>query len=142
MATNCAYSYNSELPVKLTSSSKVYVCQIPGKGWGVRAAAKIVENEIIECAPVAIISAAQNSMLENSKCTLREYVFQWEEGSSEKLGAIAFGFISAINHSKNPNVKISRDYESKFITLRARQEIQPNEELCYDYDCPLWFEAH
>lgn len=113
------------------------------RGRGVFANRKINAGEIIEDAPVIIISAIE---LENLKRTdLYRYFFQWNCEQGE-CGAICLGLGSIYNHSPTPNAKYIRIFEKKIIRFITLKPIHKDEEVLTNYNgnsknkSPLWFE--
>lgn len=71
---------------------------------------------------------------------LFHYLFWWEGGAADAQSAVAFGFAPFYNHSRTPNLKLSHNFEDRTITFQTVRDVQPNEELTFDYDTKLWFD--
>ncbi|MDZ4863809.1 MAG: SET domain-containing protein-lysine N-methyltransferase [Gemmatimonadota bacterium] len=109
------------------------------KGRGLFAARAIAEDEVIEMAPVAIIDAAQASLLEETP--LGHHYFHWD-GDEDWRGAVAFGLVSLVNHAETANAGVWPDYERQCMILAALRPIAEGEEITIHYDIDLWFDAH
>ena len=130
--------------------------QIPGlfimhtehKGRAVYTSIEIEMGDIIESAPVIVLSEEDRLTIHNT--ALHDYYFLWQEnenGSSPKKCAIALGFGSLYNHSDKPNAEFIIDYENLSIDFIALQTILPGQEITINYrseeleDFPLWFDV-
>lgn len=141
----------------LKLASKVYVSNshILGSGRGVFAGVNIKKNEVIEVSPILILefsdvitrrvsrSEAMKSraIIDTKWNLLFEYYFWMDE-----YVALALGYGSLYNHSKNPNCKYKLDRKKKTITVTAIKDIGEDEEILFNYKglttskAPLWFE--
>jgi uncharacterized protein len=104
------------------------------KGRGVVALRRFHKDETIERAGVLLIPDPQWEML--NQTTLQDYYYTWTEHSS----VLVFGFGSFYNHSPHPNATVRRHVEELVMEYVALRDIEQGEEVCVDYDCPLWFE--
>lgn len=122
-------------------SSKVYLnnSKIPNSGRGVFASKNIKKGEIIEIAPILILEFSD--FIDTRWNLLFEYYF-W----METYVALALGFASLYNHSKDANCKYELNKENKTITFTAIKNIKKNCEIYFNYKgssnpkTPLWFE--
>jgi SET domain-containing protein len=113
-----------------------------GRGRGVYTTEQIEAGTIIEVAPVIVLDAAQRAHVE--KTLLYDYIFEWGEDLSQ--AAVALGYVSIYNHSKNPNCKYEMDFDFQTISIVTLTSIQVGEELFINYNAeegtdPSWFNA-
>ena len=92
---------------------------------------RIVNGELIERSPVIVFDEVQTIVLMENK--LDSYLWVWNCGEEIKITAIALGLISLCNHSKSPNCKIDKHYDSLMIDLIAIRDIEADEELTLQY---------
>ncbi len=112
----------------------IYVSYITGKGRGIFAKIGFKRGEVIEGAPVIVLS--ENPWETLNHTTLGSYYFSWGENAC----AIALGFGSLYNHSENPNAMAVKCIEKAVIEFTALRDITPGEEITFKYQCPIWFE--
>ncbi|KAL7515076.1 hypothetical protein ACHAXN_013034 [Cyclotella atomus] len=112
-------------------------------GWGVFATEPINAGDlIIEYRGELIGNAvADRRELEYEKAKVCDYQFRIDEHTvcdATKLGNVA----RYINASCSPNcyTQIITANENKRIVIYAKKNIQPGEELCYDYKFPLEYD--
>lgn len=109
---------------------QLYLKNLEGKGRGVFCKRQIVPNEIIEIAPLIVISEEQKPWLYDSK--LNDYFFTYRKG--DQVGfALALGFGSLYNHAEFSNAGYCMDYENDRIEIFAIDAILPNTEICINY---------
>ena len=123
------------------------VVELPGKGRGVITARAFAAGELIERAPVLVLSpeawARIEPRLEGSG--LEGYAFLWGPGS--ETAAIALGYGGLYNHSYQPNARYVKRPELAAIDFLALRAIAPGEEVTINYggepdsQRPVWFEA-
>jgi SET domain-containing protein len=111
------------------------VHQAEGKGQGVFARKRFVKDETIEQAPVIILPNPQWEFLEQT--ILRNHYWYWDEDAM----AFCLGYGAFYNHSADPNARIVRKFEQNAMEFVALRDIEVDEEITVDYDCPLWFEV-
>lgn len=124
---------------------KVYVCDISRKGRGVVAAFPISKGEIIEVCPVIILDQEEAASVEKS--LLDHYLFSWSNPGQyssslkhqKEIWTILCGFGSLYNHSSNPNADFNLDYNNRSVLFTALLDIKSSEEICINYNLPLWF---
>lgn len=127
----------------LFPSASVYCAPSLVEGLGVFARSGIKEGDVIEEAPLIIISEDQLSDL--TKTRLLEYYFAWGYKFSE--AAIGLGYASLYNHSYKPNAKYIKDVENSCLRFVAIKDIKPDEEIVVNYNghpddkSKLWFQA-
>jgi SET domain-containing protein len=111
--------------------TRITVGTIPGKGRGVIATAAIAANEVIEISPILI--CPEGSIPETGH-PLSDHAYSYGDGL-----AIALGYGSLYNHSRNPNCIWHFDEQLPAMIITATRAIGPGEELTIDYGIPLWF---
>lgn len=121
----------------------IVVAKAKGKGKGVFANDAIAANEIIEVAPVIVLSVADREHVEQT--LLHDYIFEW--GEDKKSCIIALGYVSVYNHSYTANCEYLMDYEKEIIWVKTIRETKKGEELSINYngnwDNPkkVWFKT-
>ena len=128
------------MPTATTLQPTHEIRPVPGKGRGVFAARDLAEGEILDEAPVLLLSAEDAERLEGT--ALGTHYFHWDGDEKEDgwLGALALGIVTLVNHSANANAGISQDYERQLLSLEALRPIAAGEEILIDYEVELWFE--
>ncbi len=128
-------------PILLETPS-IVVRRDPLKGRGVYAARAIEEGEILDLAPVSIITAAEAELLERTP--LAHHYFHWDGDEADEAGwrgAIAYGLVSLVNHAEEANAGVWPEYERELVVLEALRPIAAGEEITIHYDVELWFDA-
>jgi len=111
------------------------------KGRGVFARHKIGKGELIERAPVIVLTPEEWNFVE--KTVLSDYCFRL----AEKQGALALGYGSLYNHSFQPNARYVQNLRELAIDFVALREIEEGEEITVNYNgapadaTPVWFEV-
>ncbi len=113
----------------------VCVREADGKGLGVFARKRFARGETIEQAPVIILPNPQWKLLE--KTDLRNHYWYW----NDRAMAFSLGYGAFYNHGADPNARIVRKYDRNIMEFVALRDIEVDEEVTVDYDCPLWFEV-
>ncbi len=121
-------------------SDAVEVKQAEGKGRGVFARRPIRKGEVIERAPLLVLTAEEYARGVDQSI-LAGYVFAWGEGQY----ALALGYGSLYNHSYKPNAvyEDEADQAKRFVALRA---IKAGEEVTVNYNgdptsrVRMWFD--
>lgn len=130
----------------------LYILRSEERGRGIYTAIDINKGDLIESAPVIILSPEERKVIH--KTILHDYYFIWnpdqQEGDVdvEKCGcAIALGYGSLYNHSEEANANFIMDYENNRIDFEALRDIKSGEEITIDYqdgelgDFGLWFDV-
>ena len=112
---------------------RLYIAPIAGKGRCVFAGENIAKGGVIDTNPALLFPKSQTAEL---KPPLQYYPFGWDEDFS----CIALGSLSLASHSEEPNAVLQREHQRLLIRLVAKRDIEPGEEITYDYKVPLWFE--
>jgi len=111
-------------------------------GRGVFAVQAFLPGDLIEKAPVLVISPTDWACLE--KTVLFSYTYAFSDNGGDEM-ALALGFGSMYNHSYTPNAGYMKRIEDQAIDYVALRPILPGEEITINYngdpDCrdPLWF---
>lgn len=101
------------------------------KGRGVFANCRIRKGEIIEVAPVIVLSRQEEMVLSKMR---RIYNFCYNWGSNEKQTAFVMGCGSFYNHSYDPNITHYNLPKQKVVVFRALRDITKGEELTHNYN--------
>ncbi|UCC20332.1 MAG: SET domain-containing protein-lysine N-methyltransferase [Promethearchaeota archaeon] len=117
------------------------------KGRGVFAKEKIIKDEVIDIAPIVLISNSDWELIEDT--VLSNYSFEWDDPKckGEFESAISLSISQFINNSYKPNVKYVYDYKNKLIEYITIRDITEGEELTVNYNglvddkSPMWFEV-
>lgn len=129
-------------PTKLyISDSKVIDPKNPEfkSGKGVFAGENIKKGELIEVAPILVLNF--EDFIDTKWNKLLEYYFWMDD-----YVALALGFGSLYNHSKDPNAGYNLDRKKENITFTAIKDIKKDSEILFNYKgsssekAPLWFE--
>lgn len=120
--------------------------EVPGKGRGVFATCAIAAGTVIEIAPVLVLKASEVEAI--AQTMLDDYVFEWIDPRDAHLPApdraaiaVALGIGSMFNHDSDPDAGFRCDHASRTIVYTALRDITAGQEICIDYDIPLWFDA-
>ncbi|MDP2340904.1 MAG: SET domain-containing protein [Deltaproteobacteria bacterium] len=122
---------------------KLHVIHIPGKGRGVVAGRALCAGELIEVAPVIVVSAADKAIL--SPTILESYGYDWFADGSGL--AVALGCGSLYNHSFEPNARYRKNFENSTIEYISLIDMPAGTEILINYNgdpadrTPLWFDV-
>jgi hypothetical protein len=114
-------------------TSALRIVRVPGKGRGVRAGRTFSRGEVVDSAPVVVLSAREWELIEQT--ALGQFAFDWDEAKGSV--AIALGQGSLFNHSYTPNVASDKDVRGRRIVFSAARDITPGEELTINYNGDL-----
>ena len=117
------------------------------KGRGVFTKKNIAKDEIIDIAPIVLISNNDWQLIEDT--VLSNYSFEWDDPKykGEYESAISLSISQFINHSYKPNAKYRYNYKNKVIEYSAIQDISKGEEITVNYNgepydkSPVWFKV-
>ncbi len=122
----------------------LYIMETETKGRGVFTSVPISKGDLIESAPIIVLDDKDRQAIH--KTHLHDYYFLWEQGDDEEYeAAIALGYGSLYNHSKEPNaefIPVFNEYVIEFVAIR---DIEAGEEILIEYDegghasFELWF---
>lgn len=114
------------------------------KGRGMFALEAIPAYQIIETAPVIVMSAEERKLLDQT--LLHDYIFEWTPDGQEQC-IMALGNVPIYNHSYASNAEYAMDYENQSISIQSVRDIAAGEEITINYngdwndEKPLWFEV-
>ncbi|MFH1235446.1 MAG: SET domain-containing protein-lysine N-methyltransferase [Parcubacteria group bacterium] len=113
---------------------KIKVIEIKNKGRGVVATEKILKNEIIEYCPL-IQLREKDSRFIKTKGTSDTLYYHYLQQPDLKRNSIMLGYGSLYNRSSDPNAEIDYDNDPQMmhIYFRAIKDIEPGEEITWDY---------
>lgn len=121
----------------------LYIDITENKGRGVFANEKIDAGDIIEIAPVIVMTADERKLLDQT--LLHDYIFEW--GSEKNQCAMALGWIPVYNHSYRSNCEYFMDFEEEAMFVKAVRDIDAGEEITINYngnwndEKPVWFDV-
>ena len=121
----------------------LYIRHTASMGRGVFTRESIPAEEIIEVAPVIVMSKENKEHLD--KTLLHDYIFIW--GLQQEQCCMALGFVPMYNHSYNSNCEYIMDYGEDAIIIKTVRVIEKGEELTINYngdwndETTLWFDA-
>ena len=104
----------------------LYVANVAGKGRGVFCEVSIAAHEVIEIAPVVVLSPDEIEHVRKTR--LKEYYFEFWD-----TYCLAFGVASLFNHCADPNIAWQAFAPLRAIRFYALRKIAAGEELCFDY---------
>jgi uncharacterized protein len=119
----------------------LYIDNTKEKGRGVFTNETIDAGDVIEIAPVIVMSAQDRMHLDAT--LLHDYIFEW--GEDKKRCAMALGWIPMYNHSSNANCDYFMDFEEAAMFLKTVRQVHKGEELTINYNGDfdnardLWF---
>lgn len=111
--------------------------EIPGKGRGVIALRKVGAGEVVEEVP-AIIIPKKDLPVPLEGTVFDRYLLYWSDEPGREF-AIAGGLLMLYNHSYQPNVKLRDGSHPETFAVEALRDIEPGEEITFNYNCELWF---
>ncbi|MBV8982143.1 MAG: SET domain-containing protein-lysine N-methyltransferase [Acidimicrobiia bacterium] len=119
------------------SAGDVFVAPSATHGRGVFAARAFDAGETIEQCPVLVVpdGAVAAHGLEG-------YCFEWTDDEC----AIALGYGSLYNHSREPNARYDHDHDHELVAYSAVRRIEAGDEITINYggepdgDIDLWFD--
>lgn len=125
----------SDLPV----GAKIIFAPIgEGKGRGVICTHPIAKGELVEFAPV--IPMPKSDIIPDS--VPDHYVLCWNADTPEEMYCLVGGMVMMYNHSaKNANVTLDEDKPHMAVRVTALRDIEPGEEILWNYGCDLWFDV-
>ena len=124
-------------------SGSVFVGKDKKKGRGIFTNQSLKEGEVIEVAPVIVMSRAERKLIDQT--LLHDYIFEW--GADRKECCLALGYVSLYNHSYQSNCEYEMDFKKQLITIKTIRDILAGEQLYINYngvwnnETPVWFEA-
>ena len=123
---------------------QLYIEETTNKGLGVFTKKKMDKDEVIEVAPVIVMSAEDRRLLD--KTLLHDYIFEWQPDGAD-MCCMALGWVPLYNHSYASNCEYFMDYDDNTIAIKTVREIKAGEELTINYngdwndETKVWFET-
>ena len=119
----------------------IYVAASTEKGRGVFTNSDLKKNNIIEVAPVIVMS--KQDRLHIDQTLLHDYIFEW--GDKHNQCCMALGYVPLYNHSYRSNCEYEMNFKMQIITVKTVRAIKAGEELFINYNGdwnngkPVWF---
>ena len=111
-------------------AQNTYVEHRPRKGWCVFSSIHLRKGQLVEEAPVLPCPWDGPSSI------LDDYRMTWDG----KEDCLTLGNINLMNHSTDaPNVHVVNNHKRLTKQVFALRNIRRGEELCFTYQCPIWF---
>lgn len=123
-------------------SVSIYIKRTAGRGRGVFTKDRLAAGELIEIAPVIVMSKKDRQFIDQT--LLHDYIFEW--GSSKLECCMALGYIPLYNHSFKANCNYEMHFTRETITIKTNRDIKAGEELFINYNGdwdnskPIWFD--
>ena len=115
---------------------RLALAEVEGKGRCVFTTERIPKGAWVTSDPIVTLPRQHTQALVNARSPIHAYPFAWTENHD----AIVLGLTSLANHSDVPNCHTARNLGKQLLGLVAKRDIEPGEEITYDYKVPLWFE--
>ena len=106
------------------------VVKVPGKGRGVVAGRRLAQDELLERAPVLVLSAEEWEIARQTD--IARYCFSWGRGG--RSAGIALGTASLFNHSYSPNAFARPLVKERLMEFVALRNIEEKEEITINYN--------
>lgn len=112
-------------------------------GRGVYTRTAIAEGEIVEVAPVIVMTAKDRTLLDQT--LLHDYIFEW--GEQRNQCCMALGLVPIYNHSYQANCEYEMYFGKEVITIKTVRAVAAGEELFINYngdwdsEKKVWFEV-
>jgi hypothetical protein len=123
------------------NTRNIRVGVVENHGRGVFATRGISKGELIERAPVIVLTEKQWPTA--AKTILSDYGFDW--GEQDEHASIALGYVSIYNHSYGPNAQLEQMLDELMMEVVAIEDIKAGEEITINYNGEptsqdaLWF---
>jgi SET domain-containing protein len=117
------------LSVAIRRMTETSVVQSKTEGRGVIADRAFSKDEIVEFAPVLVLSSLDIGKIEDTG--LARYWYEWDDDGT---CAIVMGCGSFYNHSFNPNLDFDRHFDQLAMSYTALRAIGKGEELTINYN--------
>jgi uncharacterized protein len=122
----------------------IFIDKTNHKGRGIFCRTPIKADEVIEVAPVIVMTEEDRKLLDQT--LLHDYIFEWTPNGA-KMCCMALGYVPIYNHSYQSNCEYVMNYEEQTIRILAMRDIDAGEELTINYNgdwddnAPVWFDA-
>ncbi len=107
------------------------------KGRGVFALRDIAKGAVVEISPV--IPVSKSNVVESGDAP-DGYLLEWDGNFEDEEFCMPLGYVMMYNHSDKPNIHLDQDFDAYTMTVTALRDIKVGEELCWDYNCEIWFD--
>jgi SET domain-containing protein len=111
----------------MVGMSNVIIKNTKKYGRGLYAARNLDKGEVVEIAPVVVLSQADSRIIGITKLTM--YLFEWKN----KDAGFALGYGSLFNHSKKENVSYEARFKTNDIVFTAIKKVKKGQQLFIDY---------
>ena len=115
----------------ITPPRKVEVRYIKGKGRGVVCVSTIHKGEIIERAPIVVLTPEEGEYIRKASSILKHYSL---ELTAINRNVLQLGYGMMYNHSIDPNSDISYDTNNDLVDIVALRDIKEGEEVVFNYN--------
>ncbi len=128
-----------------TRHTALFISNTDNKGRGVYTKTALQADEIIEVAPVIVMSGEERTLLD--KTLLHDYIFEWQP-EGKQMCCMALGWVPVYNHAYNSNCEYFMEYDTDTIYIKTVRNIEAGEELTINYNGdwddiqPVWFDVH
>jgi hypothetical protein len=137
--------------VSLWEKTSLYLApSINGEGWGVFAARRFSQGEIVELAPMFLRFEERAPFLKETILSNYHYEYwAWTGGRTVLQTSLSFGYTLYYNHSPNANIQyqewgnepqVTDIHRAAVVGYFAVRDIEEGEELVNDYCGLEWFE--
>ncbi len=109
------------------------------KGRGVFALRDFKKGEVVEISPVVPVS--KESINQNGDAP-DGYLLDWDGNYENEEYCMPLGYVMMYNHSAEPNIGLEQDFDEYTMTVTALRDIKRGEELCWNYNCKIWWEDY
>ncbi|GAA4467646.1 SET domain-containing protein-lysine N-methyltransferase [Nemorincola caseinilytica] len=122
----------------------IYIADTGDRGRGVFTRKKIKAGDIVESAPVIVMS--HEDRLHIDQTILQNYIFEWQP-EGQNMCCMALGTIPMYNHDYESNCEYYMEYEEMTMFVQAVRDIEAGEELTVNYNgtwndgSRVWFDA-
>src|SRR5580658_3308859 len=123
---------------------QLYIGETGNKGRGVFTKKKLRTDEVIEIAPVIVMTAEERKLLDET--LLHDYIFEWQPEGAD-MCCMALGWVPLYNHSYESNCEYFMDYDNNTISIKTVRNIKAGEELTINYNgdwddkTKVWFDT-
>jgi uncharacterized protein len=126
------------------SHPQLYIGETGNKGRGVFTGKKLRAEDVIDIAPVIVMTAEERKLLDQT--LLHDYIFEWQPEGAD-MCCMALGWVPLYNHSYESNCEYFMDYDDNTISIKTVRNIKAGEELTINYNgdwndkTKVWFET-
>ena len=92
----------------------------------------------VERAPVILVPATDLLDRPGKLTVFDQYLLYWSDEPAREL-CMGCGLLMIYNHSPDANIEFHTGPDPLTMSVITTRAVRAGEELCYDYDCDLWF---